>query len=214
MTRTAILSYGLGNVRSVAKAIERVGGEPALVEQADDLASHDKAILPGVGNFADGMRMLGEQGWVEPIRAFADAGKPLLSVCMGMQFLLDGSEEEAPAGELVPGLGLVPGRVVRFDEATGDPQRGGRLKVPHMGWNALQFEPGCPLFAGLEPGCQVYFVHGYYCVPQHAADAAATTDYGQRFCSALHRDNLWATQFHPEKSQAVGLRILKNFVDL
>ncbi|MEM9881500.1 MAG: imidazole glycerol phosphate synthase subunit HisH [Planctomycetota bacterium] len=209
-----ILDYGMGNLRSVQKAFDRVGGpRSVVVDQPDDVAGCEKLVLPGVGNFADGMRQLAERGMEAPLRAFIAAGRPVLGVCMGMQLLLDSSTEEAtPPAEPIAGLGVVPGRVVRFDEDRGG--GGQRLKVPHMGWNRLEPAGDSPLFAGLDEEPYVYFVHGYYCVPEEAADVAATADYGGPFCAALHRENLWATQFHPEKSQRVGLRLLHNFASL
>ncbi|MEM7624902.1 MAG: imidazole glycerol phosphate synthase subunit HisH [Planctomycetota bacterium] len=208
-----ILDYGMGNLRSVQKAFDRLGGPRAVVvTRPDDVAGCEKVVLPGVGNFADGMQHLHDRGFVEPVCDFIDTGRPLLGICMGMQLLFDGSTEDAPDDAPVPGLGVVPGRVVRFheDQGAGRP----RLKVPHMGWNKLDFADCTPLSAGLDGETYVYFVHGYYCVPDDPAVTAATADYGQPFCAALHQDNLWATQFHPEKSQRVGLKILQNFAAL
>jgi len=208
-----ILDYKLGNLRSVQKALEKVGGEATIVSEPGALDQYAGLILPGVGAYADGMRYLDELGFIDPVKAYAASGKPVLGVCLGFQLLFEGSEEDAQPGQMVPGLGLLPGRVVRFacDRAEASP----RLKVPHMGWNTLDItEPGCPLLAGIEPGSAVYFVHGY-----HAADCpddvvAATTDYDGPFCSVAHRGNLYATQFHPEKSQKVGLALLSNFARL
>jgi len=208
----AILNYGMGNLRSVQKALERVGAQAEVIDSPDQVASADRLILPGVGAFADGMAHLQERAMVEPLLAFAESGRPMLGICLGMQLMFDSSAEDAPSPDQpVPGLGLLPGKVVRFEEDQGPGNE--RLKVPHMGWNALDFAPGTPLFAGIEPGEHVYFVHGYYCLPADENDTAATADYGGRFCAAVHRDNVWATQFHPEKSQRVGLRILENFAN-
>ncbi len=208
-----IVDYGMGNLRSVQKALQHLGHDAEVVADAAGIAGSARLILPGVGNFADGVRQLEERGLTDTVKAFAASGKPMLGVCMGMQLLFDSSTEDAPpGGPTVPGLGLLPGRVVRFEEDQG-PGRP-RLKVPHMGWNMLDFDASSTvLFEGLEPGpsTQVYFVHGYYCVPDAPADIAATATYGRPFCAAVHRGNLWATQFHPEKSQRVGLRILDNF---
>ncbi|MEO1237071.1 MAG: imidazole glycerol phosphate synthase subunit HisH [Planctomycetota bacterium] len=222
MSMIGILDYGMGNLRSVQKAFDRLGGTRAVVvSDPDDVVGCEKLILPGVGNFADGMRLLGERGMVEPVRRFLDTGRPLLGVCMGMQLLFDSSTEQVDdvGGEPVAGLGVVPGRVVRFredrgGEASGGGASGGRLKVPHMGWNRLEPVDDSPLFAGLDEEAYVYFVHGYHCVPDDASAVAATADYGGPFCAAVHRDHVWATQFHPEKSQRVGLQILKNFAAL
>lgn len=208
----AILNYGMGNLRSVQKALERVGAQAHIVDSPEQIDAADRLILPGVGAFADGMQHLQERGMVGPLRAYADSGRPLLGICLGMQLLFESSAEDAPSpDDPVAGLGILPGKVVRFSEDQGPGQP--RLKVPHMGWNQVAFVPGTPLFEGLATGDDVYFVHGYYCVPTDAADAAATTQYGRSFCSACHRDNVWATQFHPEKSQRVGLQILENFAN-
>ncbi|MEM1027125.1 MAG: imidazole glycerol phosphate synthase subunit HisH [Planctomycetota bacterium] len=207
-----ILDYGMGNLRSVQKAFEQLGGTRAVVvDDPHEVVGCEKLILPGVGNFADGMEHLSDRGFVEPVKAFIASGRPLLGICMGMQLLLDSSTEDAEI-DPVAGLGAVPGTVLRFEEDQG-PGRP-RLKVPHMGWNRLEPRDDSPLFAGLEDEAYVYFVHGYYCVPQDAAVVAATADYGSPFCAALHQDNVWATQFHPEKSQRVGLQILQNFAAL
>lgn len=206
-----ILDYGMGNLRSVQKAFDRLGGTRAIVvSDPRELCGCEKAVLPGVGNFADGMKLLGERGFVGPVQDFIGSGRPLLGICMGMQLLLDSSTEDAEAaGGTIAGLGVVPGRVVRFEEDQGAGRP--RLKVPHMGWNRLEPTGESPLFAGLDDEAYVYFVHGYYCQPSDDAVVAATAEYGRSFCAALHRDNVWATQFHPEKSQRVGLQILSNF---
>lgn len=205
-----IVNYGMGNLRSVQKALERVGAQAEVIDTPRQIGQAGRLILPGVGAFADGMRHLDERGMVAPLRAYAESGRPLMGICLGMQLLFDSSTEDAPsADEPVPGLGILPGRVVRFREDRGPGKP--RLKVPHMGWNQIDFPSDTTLFEGLAPGVEVYFVHGYYCQPTEPGDAAATTEYGHAFCSAVHRGGVWATQFHPEKSQRVGLRILKNF---
>lgn len=208
----AIVNYGMGNLRSVQKALERVGAEAVIVDTPEQIESAERLILPGVGAFADGMEHLRERGMVEPLKRYADSGKPMMGICLGMQLLFDSSMEDAPSPDQpVQGLGILPGKVIRFQEDQGPDQP--RLKVPHMGWNEIAFAPDTPLFAGLIPGDHVYFVHGYYCVPTNENDIAATTGYGGTYCSAVHRENVWATQFHPEKSQRVGLRILENFAN-
>lgn len=207
-----IVDYGMGNLRSVQKALQHLGHEAEVVGSADQVDASSRLILPGVGNFADGVQQLHERGLADAVRAFAASGGPVLGVCLGMQLMFDSSTEDAADDSPTPGLGLLAGTVQRFSEDQGPGKP--RLKVPHMGWNALAFDPqAAPLFDGLNPGeaSQVYFVHGYYCVPENTGDIAATTGYGRTFCSAVHRDNLWATQFHPEKSQRVGLKILDNF---
>jgi len=199
-----IVDYEMGNLRSVQKALAKLGHDAAFVDAPADVARMDKLILPGVGAFADAMANLRSRQLVDPIRRFIDSAKPFLGVCLGLQLLFDVSEED---GEY-EGLGVVPGRVVRFEPT--DPT----LKVPHMGWNALRpHQADNPLMADL-PGEHVYFVHSYYAAPADDAVVATTTDYGQEFCSSIRRANVWATQFHPEKSQRVGLKMLANFAAL
>ena len=203
-----IIDYRMGNLRSVQKAIERVGGSATILSDASQARTVNRLLLPGVGAFADGMRYLRDGGWPDAIRDFIATGRPMLGICLGMQLVFDHSEEDAPN----QGLGLLPGEVVRFQEDQG-PDRP-RLKVPHMGWNHLDWTADDPLLAGLTPGpaTSVYFVHGYYVRPRDASVTLATADYGGPFAAIVRRDNLWATQFHPEKSQQVGLRMLANFV--
>ncbi len=204
--RVAIIDYGMGNLRSVEKAFHKVGMDGAFV--TDDpaaVARADKAVLPGDGAFDSTMHSLRRSGVDRIALEFIASGRPFLGICVGMQVLLTGSEEGEPA---VRGLDVVPGRVRRFPAGPG-------LKIPQIGWNDLAFVPGSPLGADL-PGAlpMAYFLHSYYCAPDDPADWAATTEYGVSYCSALHRDNVWATQFHPEKSGPVGLAILRNFARL
>ena len=201
--RVAIIDYGMGNLRSVEKAFHKVGIAGAFVtDDPAEVARADKAVLPGDGAFDSTMHSLRRSGVDRTVLEFIASGRPFLGICVGMQVLLTGSEEGQPG---VLGLDVVPGRVRRF------PQGEGR-KVPQIGWNDIAFTPGSPLGADL-PGDSpmVYFLHSYYCAPDDPADWAATTDYGVPYCSALHRGNVWATQFHPEKSGPVGLAILRNF---
>jgi len=205
MSEITIIDYGMGNLRSVQKAFEQVGcaaevtADPAIVARANRL------VLPGVGAFRDCMRNLRDGGFVAPIRAHIDAGRPFLGICLGLQLLFTESEEFGRH----QGLGIIPGKVVRFPEGL---QEGGEaLKVPHMGWNRIAILRPVPLYRGVADGSFVYFVHSYHVVPDDPAVIATTTDYGQTFCSSIWRDNVMATQFHPEKSQAVGLQMLKNF---
>lgn len=204
--KVAIIDYGMGNLRSVEKAFHKVGMDGAFVtDDPAEVARADKAVLPGDGAFDSTMHSLRRSGVDQIALEFIASGRPFLGICVGMQVLLTGSEE----GETgVRGLDVVPGRVRRF------PPGGGR-KVPQIGWNDIAFVPGSPLGADL-PGDSpmAYFLHSYYCAPDDPADWAATTDYGVSYCSALHRDNVWATQFHPEKSGPVGLAILRNFAHL
>lgn len=203
----------MGNLRSVQKALQRLGAEAVILREPDAVEKADKLILPGVGAFADGMANLRERGWIEPINAFVATGKPTLGVCLGMQLFFESSEEDAPSpDEPVPGLAMLPGRVRRFSDRAPD---GERLKVPHMGWNTLTWQRDDPLLAELAQDSAVYFVHSYYVQPDESPDAPLTSavcDYGGPFTASVWRDNLWAVQFHPEKSQRVGLKILENFI--
>lgn len=198
----AILDYDMGNLRSVSKAIEHVGGKCAITRDPKKAAKADKMILPGVGAFKDCMANLESYGLIEPIREFIASGRPFLGICLGMQLLMDESEE----GGQHKGLGILPGKVQRFSPDLG-------LKVPHMGWNQLKLKGKPTLLEGLQ-GDYVYFVHSYYVVPTKKKVIAATADYGIEFAASLESENIFATQFHPEKSQKVGLGLLKRFVKL
>ena len=193
----------MGNLRSVEKALQRVGADVRIVSDAVGVKSADAVVLPGVGAFGDCMANLAKCGVTDALRQFVQAGKPFLGICLGLQGLFE-SSEEAPG---VPGLGLFAGSVPRF-QVNG-------LKVPHMGWNELRVKrPDCPVLAGIPDRSFVYFVHSYYCRPTDKSVVCGTTDYGIEFCSMIWKDNVYATQFHPEKSQAVGLKLLENFVRL
>ncbi len=201
-----IIDYEMGNLRSVAKAFETLGFSACVSDNPADLRTADKIVLPGVGAFRDCIQNLQNGGFVEPLLEHIAAGRPLLGICVGMQMLFDESEEFG----LHRGLGLVPGRVTRFP--AGMHEAGERLKVPHMGWNSIRIRRTAPVFEGIADHSYVYFVHSYYCQADHPADVAASCIYGDvEFCAAVWRDNLMATQFHPEKSQAIGLRIFENF---
>jgi glutamine amidotransferase len=197
-----IIDYGMANLRSVQKAFETVGVHARIISTPQEIERADRIVLPGVGAFADAVRTLREKQLAGPIVAHIDQGKPFLGICLGLQMLFDVGYED---GEHV-GLGVLRGKCVRFDvdEALG-------LKVPHMGWNQLQVRRPSPLFKELPNDAGVYFVHGYHVVPEDDAVVATTTDYGRPFVSSVWRDNVMATQFHPEKSQRVGLKILSNF---
>lgn len=199
-----IVDYGMANLRSVQKALERVGTAASISSDPAAVESASKLVLPGVGAFGDAMENLRERGLIEPLRRFIASGRPLLGVCLGLQLLFEYGEEDGGH----EGLAAIPGRVVKFTPA--DPT----LKVPHMGWNAIRWTKPDPMLAGLTPGAHVYFVHSYYAVPTDPSVIATTTDYGQNFCSAIRSGNIFATQFHPEKSQQVGLKILSNFANL
>lgn len=213
MTTTPItmIDYGGSNLRSAQKALEFVGAEVTVTADPDDVTRADKIVLPGVGAFSPGMVALRERGLVAATQAAAAAGVPLLGICLGMQFLFEFSEE---MGEHA-GLGLIPGRVVRFQSSSADAVVDGAvLKVPHMGWNEIVHDGTHPLLAGVPSGSHAYFVHSYYCEPASPETTLARTAYGLPFTSVVGRDNVLGLQFHPEKSQSVGLRILRNFVTL
>jgi glutamine amidotransferase len=201
MTPIAIIDYGMGNLRSVQKAFERLGHAAEVTGDADRIVRAPGVVLPGVGAFAACMTNLAAAGLVEPVKHVIRAGRPFLGICLGMQLLFDESDEFGP----VAGLGILPGRVVRFP---ADSER----KVPHMGWNSLRVVRHAPELAGIDDGAYVYFVHSYYPVPRDADVVATRTPYGEEFASSVVRDNVFACQFHPEKSQQVGLRLLDNFV--
>ena len=204
-----IIDYEMGNLRSVEKAFEKLGFAARVSNDPEDIASADKVVLPGVGAFRDCISNLREGGFVEPLLGHVAAGKPLLGICVGMQMLFDESEEFGRH----QGLGLIPGKVVRFP--AGMVEGGERLKVPHMGWNNIRLQKPSPLFSGIEDNSFVYFVHSYYCAAENPADIAASCRYGDvEFCASLWHDNIMATQFHPEKSQTIGLNIFKNFGEL
>ena len=201
-----IIDYEMGNLRSVEKAFEKLGHVARVSSNPEDLLTTDKIVLPGVGAFRDCINNLRAGGFVEPLLLHVESGKPLLGICVGMQMLFDESEEFG----CHQGLGLVPGKVVRFPARME--QGGERLKVPHMGWNNIQIRQPAPIFKDTADGSFVYFVHSYYCSADNLSDVAATCRYGDvEFCASVWRDNLMATQFHPEKSQTVGLKIFDRF---
>lgn len=203
----AIIDYGMANLRSVEKALERVGGDPIITNNPDEVRKADKVVLPGVGAFCAAMTNLDRSCLREAVVEHIQSGKPFLGICLGLQMLFDESSEMGST----TGLGLLPGRVVKFFEKT--PLIDGEaLKVPHIGWNTLQFPRPTRLFVGLEQGASVYFVHSYYPEPTDPQIISATSDYGLDFCCAVEHENIVATQFHPEKSGAIGLQMLRNFV--
>lgn len=199
----AIVDYEMGNLRSVQKALERVGHAATITSDPAVLADASKIVLPGVGAFRDAIAAIRERKLVGPIRAAVEQGKPFLGICLGLQMLFDKSYED---GEY-EGLGIIPGEVVRFKVPA-------EYKVPHMGWNQIGFRRRPPIFEGVEDGAHFYFVHSYYVVPRDAGVIATETEYAQPFCSSIWRDQLFAVQFHPEKSQSAGLKLLKNFAEL
>jgi len=199
----AIIDYQMGNLRSVQKGFAKVGHDATITSDPAVLQRADKIVLPGVGAFGDAMEELRRRDLIEPIRAAVASGKPFLGICLGMQLLFETGYE----GARHEGLGLLPGEVLRFELPA-------EYKVPHMGWNQLGIRRPSPLLRGLPDGTHCYFVHSYYVVPTNPGVIAAETDYGGPFCSMVWHENICATQFHPEKSQADGLRMLRNFAEL
>ena len=201
----ALLDYGSGNLRSVHKSLLKVGAEVRLVQRPEEIGDAAGLVLPGVGAFDDCINALRKQELLEAARSFIQTGKPFLGICVGYQALFERSEE---FNSCAAGLGIFQGRVVRFAEAAG-------LKIPQIGWNQIEItRPDCPLYRGIPSGSYVYFVHSFHPEPVDASIIATRTDYGTRFASSVWRDNVFATQFHPEKSQKVGLQLLQNFVGL
>ena len=201
-----LIDYGIGNIRSLEKAFQAVGIEPVRSDDPADIARADKLVLPGVGAFGACADEIRQRGLWEPVLAAAEAGTPLLGVCVGMQLLFEASEE---MGEHA-GLGLMPGRVVRFDTATAN---GRPLKVPHMGWNTVRATHPSPLLDGIADGAHFYFVHSYHAAPERESDVLGVTEYGEAFPAIVQRGTVAGVQFHPEKSQDAGLRLLRNFAD-
>ena len=195
----AVLDYGAGNVGSVLKAVEYLGFAAERIDQTAALASADKIIFPGQGHFGAMMKLLAERGMLTPLERALSDGKPFLGICLGLQALYEGSEE-APE---VSGLGLLPGRVTRFR---------GIFKVPHVGWSQLEIRRESNLFQGVANGSFVYYCHSYY--GPDVDSACAITEYGQRYVAGIEMNNIWAVQFHPEKSGEVGLKVLRNFLEL
>ncbi|MBI4616433.1 MAG: imidazole glycerol phosphate synthase subunit HisH [Planctomycetes bacterium] len=208
MKSVTILDFSMGNLRSVQKAFEAVGASARIVRTPEEAAGAERLVVPGVGAFGDAIRALSASGLDRAIQAHAASGRPLLGICLGLQILFDVGLE----GGRRPGLGILAGEVVRFPEDLA--HEGKRLKVPHVGWNRLRPARGSGFLAGLEAEPYVYFVHSYYVRPVDPGVVVATTDYGIEFCSAVSSRNVHATQFHPEKSQRVGARILENFLGL
>ena len=201
-----VIDYESGNLRSVAKALETAGVSPVVTSDPAIIARADALILPGVGSGPAAMAALEKRALVQPIREYANSGRPFLGICLGLQLFLEHTEEgDAPC------LGIVQGRVKRLPAGSFDGMPEGH-KIPHMGWNSVRLKSQHPILDGLEQDCYFYFVHSYYAQPFDASAVAGSTDYGVTFCSILAKDNLVATQFHPEKSGAMGLRIYQNFV--
>jgi glutamine amidotransferase len=199
----AIIDYGMGNLRSVQKAFEKVGHQAVVTSDPAQVAAAEKVVLPGVGAFEDAIAELRRLGLVKPVLDAINSGKPFLGICLGLQLLFDVGYENGRH----EGLGVLRGEVVRFQLPKG-------YTVPHMGWNQLAIRRPAPVLRGLDEGTYAYFVHSYYVVPADRNVIATETDYGGPFCSMIWRDNVFATQFHPEKSQSDGLKILRNFAEL
>ena len=201
----ALLDYGSGNLRSVHKALLKVGAEVRVAQRPEEIGDARGVVLPGVGAFDDCIQAMGRQGLLDAAREFIRAGRPFLGICVGYQALFEKSEE---FNSCAAGLAVFPGKVVRFSNGHG-------LKIPQIGWNQIEIvKPECPLFRGVPSGSYVYFVHSFFPRPEAASIVATRTTYGETFASAVWRDNVFATQFHPEKSQRIGLQLLKNFVAL
>ena len=201
----ALLDYGAGNLRSVEKALRFVGGDVELVQSPDGMKDASAVVLPGVGAFDDCVNAMQRQELLAASREFIKTGRPFLGICVGYQAMFERSEE---FDSRAAGMGLFEGSVVRFPAGQG-------LKIPQIGWNQIEIvQPECPIFKGVENGSHVYFVHSFYPQPEDDSIAACRTTYGVEFASAIWRDNVYATQFHPEKSQKIGLTILENFVKL
>ena len=205
----AIIDYDMGNVRSVQKAFEAVGHQAVITRNRQVIADASHVVLPGVGAFGDCMRNLESYNLIDPIHQSIDSGKPFLGICLGLQLLFTESEEFGSH----KGLNVIAGKVIRFQSKAAE-DGVGLLKIPHMGWNAIRLKKTSPLLEGLSDGCYMYFVHSYYVAPADEDMVCTATDYGNTFVSSIGRDNIFACQFHPEKSQAGGLRMLKNFGDL
>ena len=199
----AIIDYDAGNIKSVEKALQYLGEEAVITRDREEILGSDKVILPGVGAFGDAMEKLHQYGLVDTIQEVVDRRIPFLGICLGLQLMFE-SSVEAPG---VKGLGLLPGKILRIPKK-------GDMKIPHMGWNDIKIKEGAKLFAGLEDHPYVYFVHSYYLQADDPSIVAATTEYGVTVHASVEKDNIFACQFHPEKSSTVGLQILKNFIAL
>lgn len=200
--KIAIIDYDMGNLKSVAKAFQNVGADVIVTRDPQTIASASKVVLPGVGAFTECMSNLKNYELIEPLHNAIRSGKPFLGICLGLQLLFEESEEFGPT----PGLGFLKGSVKKFTATD--------LKIPHMGWNQIQKQGDPKLFRDIADGSDFYFVHSYYAVPSDAKVIATTTDYGFPFCSSIEKDNVFACQFHPEKSQTKGLAVLKNFISI
>ncbi|MEX2129064.1 MAG: imidazole glycerol phosphate synthase subunit HisH [Xanthobacteraceae bacterium] len=203
MPNVAVVDYGMGNLRSVMNALGELSVAAELITEPASVDRFERLLLPGVGAFAQAIATLRKSGMADALDRFVSSGRPVLGICLGMQLMCSMSEEDG----MHEGLGWVPARVVSFPRSRG-------LKIPHMGWNALHLERSDPLFDGIDEASDVYFVHSYYVACERAADVLASTEHGVAFASIMGRKNLYGMQFHPEKSQSIGLRLLANFLRL
>lgn len=204
-----IVDYGMGNLRSVEKGFERLGFDVKVTDNLAEFKNADKLVVPGVGAFQDAMEGLRQRGLIEPIVDWIQSGKPFLGICLGLQLLFSLGYED---GEH-KGLGVIPGKVIRFDFSENE--KNAELKIPHMGWNQIKFKKeNIPILKDIPDNAYMYFVHSYYVCPEDENVIATETEYGIRFTSMIWQKNIFATQFHPEKSQENGLTILKNFGNL
>ena len=199
----SIIDYDAGNIKSVEKAVEYLGNSCVITKDRDEILSSDKVILPGVGSFGDAMKRLKEYGLDKTIYDVVDKKIPFLGICLGLQLLYESSEESPN----VSGLGILKGKILRIPDTPG-------LKIPHMGWNSLNVREGATLFEGVESNPYVYFVHSYYLKAEYENEVAATTDYSVKIHASVEKGNVYACQFHPEKSSSTGLKILDNFIKL
>ena len=207
----AVIDYGMGNLRSVQKSLEFVGAKVVVTHDPDLILNADSVVLPGVGSFKDCMSNLKELNLIDPIRKFIDGGKPFLGICLGLQVLFEESEEYGP----VAGLGILPGKVVKFSRNISKTKNDQLIKVPHMGWNKIEVKKKEPLFENIDViAPYFYFVHSYYVVPKDKNMVATVTNYGIEFVSGIQYKNIYAFQFHPEKSQTMGLALLERFSNL
>lgn len=205
MTKVAVIDYGMGNLHSVSKALEAVGADVAVTSDPGDLRNADRIVLPGVGSFAQGMKHLEERGFVEALnREIIDGSKPFLGICLGMQLASDSGEEHGRTR----GLGWIKGDVIRLDAHAAN------VKVPHMGWNDVEVTQESPLFKNIRGPLTFYFVHSYHLSVAAAGDITAVCEHGIKFAASVERDNIHLVQFHPEKSQTAGLKVLENFLKI
>jgi len=198
----AVVDYGMGNLGSVMKACEHLGVKAKIAVYPEDIVEAEKIVFPGVGNFSAAMHELKKRNLIEPLKDAIDRAVPFLGICLGMQLLLE-SSQEAPG---VKGLGVIKGKVVRFKSS--------KLIVPHMGWNSARITRRDPLYKNIKDGSYFYFANSYYCQPKDKAVALTVTDYGINFASSLQQDKVWGVQFHPEKSQSIGMKVFENFLKL